>query len=79
MDKDKSLSILLLAARYQGSLSPDKKRGVLLLTENLCYLAVALVEAGTYCYQSPTTIEGSEQLLTFAHYIPHFLHNGPRS
>jgi tetratricopeptide (TPR) repeat protein len=72
MEKDEALSTLLLAARRQGSLSPDEERDARQLVEKLGYLAVALVQAGTYCYQISTAVEGSEQPFAFAQYITLF-------
>jgi hypothetical protein len=72
MEKHEALSTLLAAARRQTALSPEEHSNAQLLVEKLGCLAVALVQAGTYCHQFSTIVQGVEQPFTFAQYISLF-------
>ncbi|KIM29151.1 hypothetical protein M408DRAFT_43937, partial [Serendipita vermifera MAFF 305830] len=72
METEEAIEVLLQAARRQKPLPLEEVKSVQALTGELGCLAVALVQAGTYCYQMSSTINGVFQPYTFNQYLSLF-------
>lgn len=72
MSFDESLATILNAARRQLPLSDVETQSALILLKELGYLAVALVQAGTYCYRLSSSVNDVLQPYTFTQYLALF-------
>ncbi|KIM31713.1 hypothetical protein M408DRAFT_237152 [Serendipita vermifera MAFF 305830] len=72
MDADEAMAVILQASRRQLPLSDQEMRDVQNLLKELGYLAVALVQAGTYCFQFSSTAGGVLRPYTFSQYLSLF-------
>lgn len=72
MEKGEALLTLLRAAHSQDHLPPEELSDAHLLIEKLGYLAVALVQAGTYCHRLSTIVNGVFLPFKFAQYTALF-------
>ncbi|KIM20144.1 hypothetical protein M408DRAFT_334121, partial [Serendipita vermifera MAFF 305830] len=69
MTTDEALSVIMLAARRHLPLPTEEMDSIQVLLKELGYLAVALVQAGTYCYQLSSTIGEVFHPYTFTQYL----------
>jgi hypothetical protein len=72
MEADEALATLLRAAQRELPLSNDEMKAAQTLIKELGYLAVALVQAGTYCNQLSSQIHGILHPYTFTKYLELF-------
>ncbi|KIM28911.1 hypothetical protein M408DRAFT_49911, partial [Serendipita vermifera MAFF 305830] len=72
MDADEAMAVILQAARRQLPLSNQEMRDARDLLKELGCLAVALVRAGTYCFQLSSTVGGVLRPYTFSQYLSLF-------
>ncbi|KIM28992.1 hypothetical protein M408DRAFT_329034 [Serendipita vermifera MAFF 305830] len=72
MDVEEAMTALLQAARRQLPLSEQEIYSAQNLLKELGCLAVALVQAGTYCYQFSSTTQGVFRPYTFSQYLSLF-------
>lgn len=71
MEENEAFAVLLRAARRRQPLAKDEMKNVHILMGELGYLAVALVQAGTYCHELSSTTHGT-QPYTFTQYLSLF-------
>lgn len=69
METNEALLTLVQAARRTLPLAPDEASSAHKLIKLLGYLAVALVQAGTYCHQLSLTSQGDIRQFSFGQYI----------
>jgi len=74
MAKGEALSTLIKAARRSSELPPEESESAATLIKQLGYLALALVNAGVYCYQL-SSFGGEDQIFTFRMYLDRFNSN----
>jgi tetratricopeptide (TPR) repeat protein len=72
MEEDEALATLVQAARRDSALSNEEMAGARTLIKELGYLALALVQAGTYCHQLSSYHGGILQPYTFTQYLSLF-------
>jgi hypothetical protein len=72
MEEDEAMVTLLQAARRQAPSSDKELESAKALIKELGYLAVALVQAGTYCHQLSSEVHGVFQPYTFTQYLSPF-------
>ncbi|KIM28908.1 hypothetical protein M408DRAFT_58774, partial [Serendipita vermifera MAFF 305830] len=72
MDADEAMAVLLQAARRQLPLYDQEMHSAQDLLKELGCLAVALVQAGTYCHQLSSTIGNIFRPYTFSQYLSLF-------
>ncbi|KIM22777.1 hypothetical protein M408DRAFT_78570, partial [Serendipita vermifera MAFF 305830] len=72
MDVDEAMAVLVQAARRQLPLPGQEMRDAQDLLKELGCLAVALVQAGTYCFQFSSTVGGILRPYTFSQYLSLF-------
>ncbi|KIM22789.1 hypothetical protein M408DRAFT_47875, partial [Serendipita vermifera MAFF 305830] len=72
MNTDEALAVMLQAARRQLPLLDDEMESAQTLLKELGCLAVALVQAGTYCRQLSSTIGDVFRPYTFTQYLSLF-------
>ncbi|KIM29976.1 hypothetical protein M408DRAFT_99729 [Serendipita vermifera MAFF 305830] len=72
MEEGEALSTLLKAARRHLPLPPGEKDSANSLLKLLGNLAVAVVQAGTYCHQLSSAAQGATTLFSFAQYAALF-------
>jgi hypothetical protein len=69
MTEDEALDTLLRSAQRTSSASDDDLRDGAILAERLGFLALALVQAGAYCFQKTETIDDEPVAFTFKQYL----------
>ncbi|KIM22800.1 hypothetical protein M408DRAFT_46729, partial [Serendipita vermifera MAFF 305830] len=69
MTTDEALSAMMQAARRRSPLPEEEMGSALVLLNELGCLAVALVQAGTYCHQLSSTIGEIPHPYTFTQYL----------
>ncbi|KIM32606.1 hypothetical protein M408DRAFT_41470, partial [Serendipita vermifera MAFF 305830] len=72
MDRTEALTTLLKAAKRQLPLVPEELISANTLLDELGCLAVALVQAGTYCHQLSSTVDGVFQPYSITNYLSLF-------
>jgi len=72
MEADEAMKTLMRAARREPSLPPEEMEGAQKLMKELGCLAVALVQAGTYCHQLSSYQHGILHPYTFTQYLSLF-------
>ncbi|KIM30134.1 hypothetical protein M408DRAFT_44229, partial [Serendipita vermifera MAFF 305830] len=72
MTAEEALAALLQAAQRKLPLDDEELHSAHTLVEELGWLAIALVQAGTYCRQLSSTVDGVHQPYTFTQYLSLF-------
>ena len=72
MDPDEALATLLQAAGRQLPLAAEEMKGAHDIMKELGCLAVALVQAGAYCFELSSTTQGVFQPYSFTQYLSLF-------
>ncbi|KIM20858.1 hypothetical protein M408DRAFT_81423, partial [Serendipita vermifera MAFF 305830] len=69
MTPEEALAALLQAAQRKLPMDDEEMRSAQILIGDLGWLAIALVQAGTYCYQLSSTVDGVSDPYTFTQYL----------
>ncbi|KIM20857.1 hypothetical protein M408DRAFT_305993, partial [Serendipita vermifera MAFF 305830] len=77
MTPEEALAALLQAAQRKLPMDDEEMRSAQTLIGDLGWLAIALVQAGTYCYQLSSTVDGVSEPYTFTQYLSLFRSHRP--